>query len=258
MTDAGGPGQTLAARLREAGADVRILPIVTHVPAPDPAPLVAALTRLPEYAWAAFTSARAVEAVCQQDAWNRWPWQSAAHPRVAAVGPATRAALIAHGVRVERCPDAPGARALAEAMIAAEGGSLEGRTIFWPRSNIARPDLADELIAAGAEVVSPVAYCTLPGRPSNLTEILDAIEAGRISCVVFLSPSSATALAEVMPGRTLSALAGRTLVASLGPTTSAALAAFGAPASIEAASRTAGDLAAALLSYLGLRERASP
>lgn len=257
VTEADGPGRVLAARLREAGADVRMLPVVEHHPAPDPAALEAALAHLREFHWVAFTSARAVEAVCRYAAWRAWPWATATRPRVAAVGPVTRAALLARDVSVEVCPDAPGARALAQAMIATEGGALSGLAVFWPRSNIARPDFEEALLAAGAVVVSPVAYCTVPARPSNLVAVLADLDAGRVGCVVFLSPSGAANLAAVMPGGTLSALAGRTLVASVGPTTSAALADLGAPAALEAASRTAGDLAAALLSYFEL-SRQSP
>jgi uroporphyrinogen-III synthase len=258
VTEADGPGQTLAARLLEAGVAVQMLPVVTHGPALDPAPMEAALAHLPEYAWVAFTSARAVEAVCQYPAWSRWPWADAARPRIAAVGPMTRAALLAHGVPVALSPDAPGARALAEALVAAEGGSLSGRAILWPRSDIARPDLGDAVRAAGADLVAPVAYRTLRDRPSNLAAVLAALEAGRIDCVTFLSPSGAAGLAALMPGGTLSALAGRTLVASVGPTTSAALAGLGAPAGLEAGARTAGDLAAALLSWFESIERPRP
>ncbi|MCX6552139.1 MAG: uroporphyrinogen-III synthase [Acidobacteria bacterium] len=255
VTEADGPGRTLAALLLEAGVDVRMLPVVEHGPAPDPARLETALARLPEYAWAAFTSARAVDAVCLHAAWGRWPWATATQPRIAAVGPVTRAALLSQGVPVALCPQIPGARALAQAMIAAEGGSLAGRVAFWPRSNVAQPDLGDALRAAGAELVAPVAYCTVSVRPANLADVLTDLEAGRIDCVTFLSPSGAAGLAAVMPDRTLSALAGRTLVASVGPTTSAALAGLGAPAGLEAAARTAGGLAASLLSYFGLNER---
>jgi uroporphyrinogen-III synthase len=258
VTDGTGPGRTLAERLSQSGADVRLLPVVTHGPAADPAPLAEALGRLPEFAWVAFTSARAVEEVCQHRTWSRWPWATAAQPRVGAVGPMTRTALLAHGVPVALCPDAPGARALAQALVAAEGGSLSGRTIFWPRSNMARPDLGDAVRAAGAELVAPVAYRTVLDRPSNLADVLSAVEAGRIDCVTFLSPSGAAGLAALMPGGTLSALAGRTLVASVGPTTSAVLASLGAPAGLEAGSRTAGDLAAALLSYFDSSEGPRP
>ena len=237
---------------------MRMLPVVSHGPAPDPATLARALARLPEYAWAAFTSARAVKAVCQDAAWARWPWDTATRPRIAAVGPVTRAALLAHGVPVALCPELPGARPLAQAMIGAEGGSMSGRTIFWPRSNVARPDLGDALRSAGAELVAPVAYCTVPGRPPELAEFFAALEAGRIDCVTFLSPSGAAGLAALMPGETLSPLARLAVVASVGPTTSAALVALGAPPAVEAPSRTAGGLATALLSYFGLSGSHAP
>jgi uroporphyrinogen III methyltransferase/synthase len=249
VTEADGPGRTLAACLTEGGIDVRVVPVVAHGPAPDPAALAAALDTLPGCAWVVFTSARAVEAVGVLDAWCRWPWQTMARPRVAAVGPITRSVLLAHGVPVALCPDAPGARPLAAAIVAAEGGSLAGRTVLWPRSNIARPDLEDVLQAAGAAVVAPVAYCTTSERPANVAEVLADLDAGRIDGVSFLSPSGAAGLASALPGGTLAALRGRTLVASVGPTTSAALTALGAPPGLEAPSRTAGDLAAALLSY---------
>jgi uroporphyrinogen-III synthase len=258
VTEADGPGRTLAARLREAGADVRMAPVATHGPAPDPAGLEAALTRLPEFAWAAFTSVRAVEAVCRHPAWLAWPWVTASAPRVAAVGPVTRAALLARHVPVALCPDAPGARALAQAMIAAAGGSMAGQPVFWPRSDIARPELRNALLAAGADVVSPAAYSTLPARPADLEDVVVDLRAGLIDCVTFLSPSGAANFAAVMPDGTLSGLASRTLVASVGPTTSAALAELGAPAGLEAEARTAGDLAAALLSYFDLSERPRP
>jgi len=254
VTEADGPGRTLAARLAEAGVIVRMLPVVTHAPAQDPGPLTEALARLPEYAWVAFTSARAVHAVCQHGTWSRWPWATASRPRVAAVGPATRAALLARGVPVELCPDAPGARSLAQAMIAAEGGSLSGCTILWPRSNIARPDLGSALLSAGAELVAPEAYCTVSICPPDLAEFLAELEGGRVDCVTFLSPSGAAGLAAVVPGGTLSVVERHAVVASVGPATSAALADLGAAAALEASSRTAGDLAAALLSYFGLSE----
>lgn len=177
VTEADGPGQTLAACLRQGGAEVQVLPVVTHGPAPNPAPLHDALDRLPEYDWVAFTSARAVEALREHAAWQQWPWPTAERPRVAAVGPATRAVLLAHGVPVAICPESPGARTLARAIVAAEAGTLSGRTVLWPRSSIARPELRKLLRAAGAEVVAPVAYSTAPARPANLLDVLRDLEA---------------------------------------------------------------------------------
>jgi uroporphyrinogen-III synthase len=255
VTESEGPGATLASRLREAGVDVWMLPVVVHGPAPDPGPLDAALARMPAYDWVAFTSARAVEPVSRHHVWAGWPWTTAARPRIAAVGPVTASALRSRGLGVALCPDEPGARALANAMVAAEGGSISGRLVLWPRSDIARPELADTLQAAGACVVAPVVYCTRPNLPVNLAEVLAEIEAGHVDCVAFLSPSAAVNLAALAPGGTLALLARSTLVASVGPATSSALASLGAPAVLESPARTAGDLAAALLSYLGLSER---
>jgi uroporphyrinogen-III synthase len=255
VTDADGPGRTLASRLIDAGVNVRMLPVVTHHAAPDAAPLAEALARLPEYAWVAFTSVRAVDAVCPSAAWRQWPWATATRPRVAAVGPTTRAALLKHAVPAVLCPVSPGARALAQAIIDVEGGSLSGLKIFWPRSNIARPDLGDVLRAAGGDLVAPVAYCTRSDRPAGFEDVLADLERGRVDCVAFLSPSAAAGLAALTTDGTLSVLAGRTLVASVGPTTSSALAGLGAPATVEAGSRTAGGLASALLRYFGLNDR---
>jgi uroporphyrinogen-III synthase len=231
-----------------------MMPVVAHRPAPDPAPLSAGLARLQEFAWVVFTSARAVDAVYHYAAWRQWPWATSARPRVAAVGPVTEAALLEQGVPVALCPERSGAGSLAKAMIDAEGGTLSGRTVFWPRSDIARPDLGEALRAAGAGLEAPVAYCTTPDRPSNLADVLADLAAGHVDCVTFLSPSGAAGLAALMPDGTLSALAGRTLVGSVGPTTSSALASFGAPPTLEAASRTAGGLAEALISYFGLSD----
>lgn len=258
VTESEGPGLTLAARLAEAGVDVRMVPVVVHTPAPDPRPLDDALVRLHEFDWVVFTSARAVDAVCERPAWLCVSWAPASRPRVAAVGPITRERLEARGVPVALCPPVPGARPLAVALVAAEGGTLANQAILWPRSDLARPELRDALRVAGADLVSPVAYCTTAVTPPDVVELVARIDAGEIDSVAFLSPSGASAFAAAMPGGTLASLAARTVVASVGPTTSAALATFGAPPAVEAASRTAGGLAAALLSYFGLNQSHLP
>jgi uroporphyrinogen-III synthase len=258
VTEGEGAGLRLAARLRESGADVCMLPVVTHEPAPDLAALDAALSSLDGYSWVAFTSARAVDAACGRPAWTRVEWSGLMRPRVAAVGPMTEDALAARGMPVDVRPAVSGARALADAMVAEESGSMPGRTVLWPRSDIASPEFAEVLTAAGATVVMPVAYCTTPTRPEGLEQLVLDIVARRVDAVAFLSPSAAANLAALQPGGSLVSLNGATLVASVGPATSAALAALGAPAGLEAAARTAGDLAAALLSYLGLSGRPDP
>jgi uroporphyrinogen III methyltransferase/synthase len=225
------------------------MPVVAHEAAPDPGPLVTELARLADFDWVAFTSVRAVTAVYGHREWTNWPWESAKRPRVAAVGPLTRAYLMEHHVPVAVCPAQAGAVGLALALIKAEGSTIAGRLVLWPRSDIARPDLRDLLVAAQARVVDPVAYCTRAVRPAGLPEFLNHLDAGLVDAVTFLSPSGAENLAAVMEDGTLSVLAGRTIVASVGPTTSAALTRLGAAPAVESRDRTAHGLAAALLSY---------
>jgi uroporphyrinogen-III synthase len=254
VTADGDPGRTLAARLAEAAVDVRMMPVVAHTPPPDPGPLDHALEGLASFDWVVFTSVRAVDAVCAHEAWRHFSWPDAPRPRVAAVGPMTRARLEEQGVPVAVCPREPGGRPLVEAMITRVGDALKGRSVLWPCSDIARPELAEALGAAGAEVVAPVAYCTQSVHPPDLPQVLAELDAGRIDAIAFLSPSAVAGLAGAMPGGSLAHLQRRTMLASVGPATTAALVECGAPPAVEAASRTAGGLATALLSYFGLVE----
>jgi uroporphyrinogen III methyltransferase/synthase len=248
VTEADGSGGRLASALEAAGLRVWSMPVVAHEPAPDPGPLVTELARLADFDWVTFSSVRAVTAVCDYPEWTKWPWASAKRPRVAAVGPLTHRCLMEHQVPVAVCPAQAGAAGLVRALIEAEGCTIAGRTVLWPRSDIARPDLRDLLVAAQARVVDPVAYCTRAVRSAGLTDFLNHLRAGRVDAVTFLSPSSAVNLAAAMEDGTLSVLAGRTIVASVGPTTSATLIQLGAAPAVEARDRTAHGLAAALLS----------
>lgn len=256
VTQHEGAGARLSSRLEAAGVRVWSVPVVAHEPAADLGPVDEALERLDAYAWAAFTSVRAVEAVCDRPAWRRRAWREDARPFVGAVGPMTARALAGKGAPVRLCPGEPGAAALTRSIIDSEGGSVAGLTVFWPRADIAHPDLREILIGAGALVVDPVVYRTVPACPADLPACVRAIAQGEVDAVAFLSPSSAANFAAAIAegDATLAALAGRTIIASVGPTTTAALVAAGAPPAVEASARTGEGLASALLSYFGLNE----
>lgn len=255
VTECEGPGARLAARLEAADVRVWRFPVVAHEAVADDGPLEAALERLAEYAWVVFTSVRAVRIVCDRDAWKRYRWAGQGRPWIAAVGPMTAGALRALGWRVRLTPERPGAAGLAQALTEAEGGTLGGTLVLWPRSDIARDELRDGLTAAGAGVVDPVAYRTVAVRPPDADTCARALAAGEVDAVTFLSPSSAVNFAAALGESTLANLPGRTVVASVGPTTSAALAELGAPPAIEAPARTAAGLADALLAHFHPRSR---
>src|SRR5207245_3152349 len=77
--------------------------------------------------------------------------------KVAAVGPATKAAAEGAGLAVSLVPNEFLTDAIAGAL-----GDVCGRTIFLPRSRIARKSLADELRDRGAQVIEAEAYDAIP------------------------------------------------------------------------------------------------
>ncbi|HXB54694.1 MAG TPA: uroporphyrinogen-III synthase [Vicinamibacteria bacterium] len=251
-----GPEASLSGWLKAGGLEVFFLPTISIQPPSDGRPLEEALQELSGFDWLAFTSAHAVEALCRRPGWPR-AWAAAARrPRLAVVGPATAAALFGCGLLADLQPAEAGARALAAALLAAaEGRPLR---VLWPRSDLARPELREALTAGGARVVDPVAYQTGSAPPAPVAEFSRLLDEGRIAAVCFLSPSSATNLAAILGGADLAHLSGRTRIASIGPTTSAALKSLGAPPDLEAAERSARNLAQALVLLLSPQQGVAP
>jgi uroporphyrinogen-III synthase len=247
VTQHDGAGSRLSQLLSAAGIRVWSVPVIAFEAIPDDRPIERALAHLADIDWVAFTSARAAESVCPRSAWRNWPWRTALRPRVAVVGPVTRDAVTMSGAPIALCPADAGADELARAIVEAEGGMLDGKTVLWPRSAIARSTLRDALVAAHARVIDPAVYATKAVRPEDMPTVVREIEAGRVDAVTFLSPSAAESFAAAVGARTLSLLTGRTIVASVGPVTSAALTALGAPPALESGDRTGAGLAAALV-----------
>jgi uroporphyrinogen III methyltransferase / synthase len=251
------PDDPFASILRAAGAQVMAMPTIGHVPPEDACGLVEAIERLPSVRWVVFTSAQAVTATCGHPRWaSAWEALAAPCPRIAAVGPATAERLRAFGLDCDLVPDRSSGGDLAAALLAREG-NLTGVSVLWPRSDIASRELSRALAAAGALVIEPDAYRTIPIVPATLDAFAEKLAAGRVDVVAFFSPSAAQGLARALGDGSLGRLAGPTEVASIGPSTSAALAGLGAPATVEAEPRTGAGLARAILQRLAVRRGAA-
>jgi uroporphyrinogen-III synthase len=261
---------SLVAALEALGAEIVRIPTVSIEPAEDYAPLDRALEDLESFDWIVFTSGNAVEAVATRPAWGAAHTKTLPRLRVAAVGAATAARLAGLGVTAEVVPSKAGGAALAAALAEPAAGGpapadarrpLEGVRILWPRSDIARDEMRDALVAAGAGLVDPVAYRTVPAGADpagpDIHGLRPRLEAGEIAAVTFMSPSAARNLAPALGVPDLALLAGRTVIASIGPTTSTALRELGAPPIVESSARTGEDLAATLISYLHARQGVS-
>lgn len=237
----------LADALSRHGVRSRALPTIRIDPPADARALADALAVLGSFDWVLFTSGHAVSATCGHPVWSE-RWHGPRHPAIGAVGPATAARLAAYGVTADLVAEPSSGEGLAAALLA-RAGSLCGRRMLWPRSNIAGRAMYDRLTAAGAVVVDPEAYRTQPVRPGALELFVSDLAAGRVDAVAFLSPSSAQALAAALDG-SLRTLHGGTCVAAIGPTTAAALAHLGAPPDVVPAAASAPALAEAIVRRL--------
>ena len=242
----------LVSALTERGAFVISLPTIAFEPPHDLGPLDAALEHLANFDWLVVTSLHAAEVLAARPAWPKVQEAARGRLQVAAAGAVTAGCLAASGVAPDLAPIEAGSRGLL-ALVAHSPVPLTGLRVLWPRSDIARRELAEALQRAGAIVTEVVAYRTVPVEGSALADFLRLLEQGRIDAVTFLSPSSAENLARALGREDLRPLAGRTLVASIGPTTTSALRRLGAPPQLEAPARSAASLAEAV--FDGLRTR---
>lgn len=265
----------LATRLRTLGAVVLSAPSIAFaiVPRDEPSPLDDHLARLTAYDWLIFTSATAVRAVVDRDAWAALPALPAAPraPRVAVVGSATAAACRRAGIAVAIVGDAGTAQGLVEQLVeqpveqlraaqpphpsavgqpeAATAAPHDAPRALFPRADIARTDLPDGLRAAGWHVDDVVAYRTTSVAPG--ADIAAALADG-VDAVTFASPSAVRALVEGLDPASRQRLAG-TAAVCIGPTTAAEAVAAGLTVAAVARERSTDGLVAAVIE--GLADR---
>ena len=215
ITRARAQGSDLAGQLEALGADVIEMPVIRIAPAVATPEIDAALGALGEYDIVVLSSANGVDALAGLMAERGMDARSLrADQLVAAVGPATAAALSRHGIRADVVP----ARFVAEAMVEAlEAVPMEGRRVLIARAQGARPVVADALRARGAVVDDVVVYETVAERPPAevLEQALDA------DIITFTSSSTVTNTLAVLDDAQRARLASGPLVVTIGPVTSA-------------------------------------
>ncbi len=164
-----------APALASLGLETVAMPVTRTAPPADPDALVRALAD--DYSAIVIASARAAAAVAAA---------GTPHGEVWAVGPATLRALADAGIGATYPAGVHDGESLARAIVAAR--AISGKRVLVPRSQTGRPDAADLLRAAGADVVEVVAYRTI-ATPIDGNALRDAAV-----CVVF-APSQVAALA---------------------------------------------------------------
>lgn len=223
----------LAGELRLVGLDPVCVPTVEIVPGTD-ATLDEALERIDAFDWLIVTSANGVPPLA-----GRVPTGI----RVAAVGPATAAALRATGIGVDHVP-----QRFVASEIAAGLGDLAGRHVLLAQADIASRDLHDALVERGASVVDGVAYRTLEAPPTSRQPLRNALDQG-VELIAFASPSAVRGLVKLLEPAGVARVRG-VAAACIGPVTAQEAVAHGFEVSVVADRHTAPDLARAIAEQL--------
>lgn len=198
-------------------------------------------------AWLVLTSANGAEAIgARLAATGR---SIPAGTRVAAVGPATAAALIAAGIGVDHVPAAYLTVAIADGL-----GNVRGRRVVLARADAATPDLRSALDARGAVVEETVAYRTVEG-PASSRDALAAALHGPIDGITFTSSSTVRGLLRL--ASPLDRGRARAIQSyCIGPVTAGTARRSGFAIGAVATDHTASGLADAIAEAFAARERA--
>jgi len=244
-------GAEAAAPLREAleglGASVRVVATTVQMPAAG-GDLAAVVSRRGTYSHLVFTSQAAVRFFFAAAATLGARLEAWRDVRIAAVGPATAEALRQAGLEPALSVRSGGGKALAHALIEKEG-LAPGHRVLLPQSAIARPELREELEAAGVAVDAVTVYDTVPAGPQAVAPLVAWLDAGqRPDGVVFASPSALRAFLDFLGERGPEVFANPSVrIVTIGATTSRAVREAGFEVAAEAEEPTTGGMVAAML-----------
>lgn len=167
-----------------------------EAPSDGGAALTAAIAHITDYDWLIFTSANGVEHFFRAlDAAGK-DARALARAKVAAIGPATAAALAACGVRADCVPGEYRAEAVVDAL---KSEVTSGTRVLLARAEEAREVLPESLKALGAEVDVAAAYCTKQAEADGAA-LAKKLTSGEIDIVTFTSSSTAKNLCAILGG----------------------------------------------------------
>jgi uroporphyrinogen III methyltransferase / synthase len=232
--------------LEEWGAAVIECPTIAIHPPDDWTPLDHALDRLGTYQWVLFTSANGVRTFLQRLRRQGKDLRTLQGVKVAAIGPATAAALEEGGLRPDLMPPT---EYRAEAVLEAFDRDLRGVRVLMPRAAEAREALPDGLRGRGATVDVVPAYRTVSVADQAKT-VGELLRAGQIDAVTFTSSSTVVGFAEMFPNEDLAVLLKDVTVACIGPVTGETATRYGLAPHVIPEAYTVPALAEALATYL--------
>ena len=232
----------LTSRLERLGAEVIEMPTIRITEPPDPQPLCRAIDELADFDWIVFTSANAVDAFMGAVGQAGRDSRALGENRICSIGPGTAASLAKFGLRPDvqpekflslsrrrgrgadrpLRPDVQSKKFLSSEITPAIGAveSLDGKKVLCPRSDLAPPDLIEDLRAAGAVVHEVVAYHVEPDC-SGAEKVAAMLADDELHWITFTSCSTVTSFFNSIRAQQVRESAVR--LASIGPITSKAL-----------------------------------
>ena len=227
----------LADPLEALGAEALLLPVIEIRGPADSSPLDAAIANLPSYDWLIFTSVNGVRYFLDRLDRSASDLRSL-RAKICAIGPATRAAIEALHLKVDKMPEEYVAESLVQAFAKEE---LSWRRILLPRAAVARDLVPAELRRHGATVDVVEAYRTV--APDHAADRAREILARKPHWITFTSSSTVNNFVSIAGREALEGIR----IASIGPITSNTLHEHGLHIDVEARPHTTAGIIEAIL-----------
>jgi uroporphyrinogen III methyltransferase/synthase len=244
VTRARSQASVLSQMLADEGAEVIEMPAIEIEPVTDWRELDRAISGLSGYQWVIFTSVNAVEAFMGRLHAHNLDARALGGVRICAIGPATAAALKAHGLEADWLPQ----EYTAEGIIAGfKDRAISGGRVLLPRVQMAPQGLVEGLSGLGAAVEQVAAYRTVPATEA-LSRGKKVLLDGEVDIVTFTSSSTVRNLVSAL-GTDWPRLNEAT-IACIGPVTAATAAELGLKVDIAAREHTIPGLVAAIVEGL--------
>lgn len=234
----------LSVMLEDLGAQILEFPTIDIQSPQDFTPLDKAISELDSFDWLVFTSVNGVDAFLER--LERHGLDVRAVPRaarIAAIGPATADRVQAIGLRVDIVPREYRAESLLEEI---SEDSLVGKRVLIPRAKVARAVLPEKLREAGAEVVVPPAYESIP-TDEGKEALAASLAEGEVDCVTFTASSTVENFVRAFGAEEAGLLLEETRVACIGPITADTARGYGLRIDTEAAEYTMPGLVEAVV-----------
>lgn len=236
--------KSMIEHIMSLGGEPILMPSIKTAPADNPTPLLNAIGRISEFDVVIFTSGNGVVEFFRYLHESGADARALAGRRIAAIGPQTADQLGKLGIRADIIPGKFTTEGVVDALM--DDGGLQGARVLCPRSNIAPPDLIEQLSETGAIVEEVKAYTVRPAaNPELVTEIL---RNGGIDWLTFTSSSTAEYFFESIDPLIISE--SRARIASIGPRTSKSLESLGLHVDVEANEHTSFGLICGIVDFL--------